>query len=177
MSRNYEVKLGRVRIDFTRQTGQTISNNIAFSEGDIGTSLIEVEMVNDDKIINLEGYEIVVNIVRKDKTYIVSTCNILDSAMGLIEIELVNDALVAGVNSIEIVLIKEGRQLISPQIPYRVIKNLLVGQEIESSNEYPLLLTLINDVENVKTGYENLMAELEVSQQDIDDIMAMVGGL
>ena len=177
MSRGYEVKLGRVKIDFTRQTGQTISNSIVFSEGDIGTSLIEVELLNNDKIINLEGYQIAVNIIRKDKTHIVSDCTVLDSSMGLIEIELSVDALIVGVNNIEIVLIKEGRQLTSPPISYRVIDSLLTGYEVEISNEYPILLTLISDVQNVKTEYENLMVELEVTQGDIDDIMVMVGGL
>lgn len=159
--RNFATKVNYISIDFTKQTGQVISNNMVYTNGDIGTSFMLVDLVNNGVPIFLVGYEILVNITRGDMTKIVGSCEIIDKSKGKIEIPLLSNMLLAGVNNLEIVLIKEGTQMVSPIISYRVAKTLsgdMEDSDIEASNEYPILITLIDTVNQLK---ENIETELE----------------
>lgn len=180
MIRDFEVKLNKTSIDFTKQTGTMLSTNMTYSSGDWGTAYIGIELKNEGRVINLEGYSVVVNITRRDRTRIVTDSQVVDSENGLIEILLSREALTVGINHIEIMLIKDGRQLVSPTIPYKVVKTLeseMTNEEVMSSTEFPILVRLIDEVDTLKAEYQGLVQELEASQTDIDDIIGMVGDL
>lgn len=173
MSRGFEVKSHKIVVDFFRQTGEMLANSATFSQGDIGTSFIEVSLLNDGKPINLTGYTITVNVTRKDRTRVATSSEILDIESGLIEIPIIQQMLSVGVNQLEIILSKSGTHLVSPIIPYRVVKTMLddtSDSEIMGQNEYPVLLELISDVNRIKTSYD----DIQIWESDIKDILNMI---
>ena len=172
MVRNFEIKLYDISVDFKRQTGETLPCTITFSQGDIGTSFINANLLNDGKIFNLTGYTVVVNVTKKDRTRVVTESEVIDVEKGKIEIPVSQEMLSVGMNHLEIMLSKEGTQMVSPIIPYRVVKTLLDGSdtEIPSQSEYPILLSLIKDVQDIKTAYETL----DINSEDVTDIINMI---
>lgn len=173
MSRGFEVKSHKVVVDFFKQTGEMLSNSATFSQGDIGTSFIEVTLLNNDKAINLTGYTITINVTRKDRTRVVTTSEVLDIENGIIEIPISVEMLRAGVNQLEIILSKSGTHLVSPVIPYRVVKTMLDTSsdlEVMGQSEYPVLLQLVSDVEKLKTSYD----AIQIGANDIEDILNMI---
>lgn len=173
MSRGFEVKSHKVVVDFFKQTGEMLANSATFSQGDIGTSFIEVTLLNNSKPINLTGYTVTINVTRKDRTRVVTTSEILDLENGLIEIPISIEMLKVGVNQLEIILSKSGTHLVSPVIPFRVVKTMLDStsdSEIVSQSEYPVLFELISDVEKIKTSYD----AIQIGANDIQDILNMI---
>lgn len=172
MVRNFEIKSYDISVDFKRQTGETLPCTVTFSQGDIGTSFITVNLLNDGKLFNLTGYVVIVNVTKKDRTRVVTESEIIDIENGKIEIPVSQEMLSVGMNHLEIMLTKEGTQMVSPVIPYRVVKTLLDGSdtEIPTQSEYPILLSLIKDVQDIKKSYESV----DINSTDITDIINMV---
>lgn len=173
--RNFATKTNHISIDFTKQSGQIISNNIVFTSGDTGSSFILVDLLNNETPINLEGYGIVVNFLRGDIKRIASECNIIDKEKGKIEIPLSQSMLLTGINNLEILLVKENIPMVSPIISYKVVNTLVdysEGAGITSANEYPILVTLIDDVTSLKNvvvsntdRVSNLEAQITTSEE------------
>lgn len=173
MSRGFEVKSHKVVVDFFKQTGEMLANSATFSQGDIGTSFIEVTLLNNNNPINLTGYTVTINVTRKDRTRVVTTSEVLDVENGIIEIPISIEMLRVGVNQLEIILSKSGTHLVSPVIPYRVVKTMLDSSsdsELASQSEYPVLLQLVSDVEKLKTSYD----AIQIGANDIQDILNMI---
>lgn len=172
MPRNFEIKSYNVSVDFKKQTGETLPCSITFSQGDIGTSFITLNLLNDSEVIDLTGYSVVVNVTRKDRTGVVTESEIVDITGGKIEIPVTQPMLSVGMNQFEIVLSKDGTHLVSPIIPYRVVRTLLDGldSDVPNQNEYPVLLSLIKDVQDIKTAYETL----NINSDDVTDIISMI---
>lgn len=178
--KNYEIKLGSISVDFSKENDISLYNNLAFSNMDINTAFLEIELLNRGRAINLDGYNIIINIVKENGNKVVTDCDIIDSEKGLIEIALTPQMLSSRHNFLEISLIKDNTQLISPIVRYRTTKSLISeidSDDIEESNDYVILIGLIETVENLKEDYRAIVEELEVTQNDIDDILEMVGGL
>lgn len=148
----HEIKLHKVTIDITKHTGMLTSTDIVYFTGDINTSVIQVKLLNEDKVVNLDGYDVTATIIRSNRNYLVEKCNTIDVENGVVELILSSSSLASGVNYIELVLMKEGSQIVVPTISYKIVNAFsdILNSEIINANEYPILTELIDNVNKLE---------------------------
>ena len=83
------------------------------------------------------------------KLLLLITVTIKDIENGLIQIPFKNDVFKAGLNSFEIVaLMKNGDVKASQTYTYYIEKSLENPNSVEAETNYPILITLVNNVQN-----------------------------
>lgn len=157
--------------------GSPVDTKAIFIKGDKNTSILKAYITQNGLIVNLTGFTITANIKEGSNDVVTVPCNITDVTAGLIEINLAETYVDEyGENIFEISLQKGDKVVLSQQYKYTVFDSLgegNIGTEIQMTT----LQSLIQQVQESKVMVDNIVAELEITQTDIDDILEMVGGL
>lgn len=154
-----------------------IDTKAIFIKGDKNTSILKANLLKNNLPINLTGFTVTVNIKEGVNDIITLPCTITSESEGLIEINL-NSSVVDehGENTFEISIQKGNNILVSQLYKYTVLDSLGEG-EIGSETQLTTLQALILQVQEKINSVDSIVEELEVTQNDIDDILEMVGGL
>ena len=154
-----------------------IDTKAIFIKGDKNTSILKANLLKNNLPINLTGFTVTVNIKEGINNIITLPCTIISAAEGLIEINL-NSSVVDeyGENTFEISIQKGNNVLVSQLYKYTVLDSLGEG-ETGSETQLTTLQSLILQVQEKINSVDSIIEELEITQNDIDDILEMVGGL
>lgn len=165
-------------VHFDRYEASTpIDTKAIFIKGDKNTSILKANLLKNNLSINLTGFTVTVNIKEGVNDTITLPCTIISESEGLIEINL-NSSVVDeyGENTFEISIQKGNNILVSQLYKYTVLDSLGEG-EIGSETQLTTLQALILQVQEKINSVDSIVEELEITQNDIDDILEMVGGL
>lgn len=78
----------------------------------------------------------------------------------VLDIVFPSDALVEGTHSLEVILTKPGERTIqTPELTYTVWNGITTGDGIQGQSQYPVLVTLINDVTELKNECERVLSQ------------------
>lgn len=159
------------------ETSTPIDTKAIFIKGDKNTSILKANLLKNNLPINLTGFTITVNIKEGVNDTVTLPCTIASAPEGLIEINL-NSSVVDeyGENTFEISIQKGNNVLVSQLYKYTVLDSLGEG-EIGSETQLTTLQALILQVQEKINSVDSIVEELEITQNDIDDILEMVGGL
>lgn len=175
-----EVELLRkhiIDVDLDETTSVIKALNIAFFDNDRNSSTILANIKKGGRIVDLTGVTVSINAQENSNQSVTYPCSILNASEGLVQINLPN-SLVDEEGSVNFEFVLQKNDLVITSCIYSyVIYNSIgegnAGTEIEQS----MLQSLIQQVQESKTTVDNITTELEVTQTDIDEILAMVGGL
>lgn len=155
--KNYDLK-----IDFSDYSSNrnNLVKNIFYNEQDVNTAFINATLLNKGQLLDLEGYNNILAAIRKnDDTKVLINCNIKNPQKGEIDIPFNIQSLKSiGVNNFQIILSKGNTQMVSPKFYYNVDEALIGNDDIESSSEYPTLVLLISQTEELIKN-NNLLSE------------------
>lgn len=118
-----------------------------FSQSDINTSIIAVQLLFDGKPLSISPGAICYANVKITGKYepIINECEILDAQNAVIKIQLSSDALKnVGEALFEIVISGDDKKIISPKVSYTVVESFDVQNGVPAENEITILDTLIN---------------------------------
>lgn len=118
-----------------------------FSQSDINTSIIAVQLLFDGKPLSISPGAICYANVKIAGKYepIINECEILDAQNAVIKIQLSSDALKnVGEALFEIVISGDDKKIISPKVSYTVVESFDVQNGVPAENEITILDTLIN---------------------------------
>ena len=174
MPNNDILKQYSINIDFLNyEKKKDVTKNIVYSKGDVDTAFIYATLTIGNKIIDLEGCTVTVNIKNNDGKSIVNYCDILDVKKGIILIPFTTSALAkSGFNKFEVVVTSNNKQIVSPMFDYRVVDNISDEDSVTGTNEYSVLVVLIGQVQdtlkNVKETEErvDILEELITSNEE-----------
>lgn len=133
-----------ITIDFSKLFVHN-STSIYFKEGDLNTAKVRAKLIMQRKVIALTGCNVVVKIETMTGGRIDDTATIIDAANGIVEIDFKSNTLVEGTNFFELKIVKGESVKESPKLAYRVLDSIEDAGSIEATNEYPILIQLIND--------------------------------
>lgn len=156
-------------VDFTRDLNKVPDVDIVFTTADLNTSFVEVNLLHDGETVDLNTYRLIINIMKRNQVVTQSECEIVDATNGKIKIPFTTTMLSSpGRNYFEILLIKDGTQLPSLKIPYKVLKTINddINEAIPNTNEFPILIQLIEDVKELKNTTNAFLLEAQ-KQEDI----------
>ena len=164
-------------VDLSNLTGNIIDSKAIFMQGDRESSVINANIIQNGKPFDLTGYTVSMNIKENSNELETYICEIEDAVKGIVKIALparyVDEA---GMCMFELCLQKNNRIWLSQTYSYKVLQSLGEGR-LGTETQMTALQQLIQQVQNQHTELNNITTELEVTQNDIDDIMNMVGGL
>lgn len=121
------------------------STSIYFKEGDLNTARVRAKLTMQGKAIDITGCNIVVKIETMTGQKIDDVATIIDATNGIVEIDFKSNTLIEGTNFFELKIIKGESVKKSPKLAYRVLDSIEDAGSIEATNEYPILIQLIND--------------------------------
>lgn len=121
------------------------STSIYFKEGDLNTAKVRAKLTMQGKSIDITGCNIVVKIETMTGQKINDVATIIDATNGIVEIDFKSNSLVEGTNFFELKIVKGESVKESPKLAYRVLDSIEDAGSIEGTNEYPILIKLIND--------------------------------
>ena len=140
----------RVKLDLAQHMGKCVKSDFIYGKSDCNSSYLELEILNNGTVVNLEGYTAICSIVKSDNKCIFNECSIANTTNGIIEILFTSQALASdGTNYLQLIL-KNGETVItSPIVTYEVAKTILSESKeiIQSTNEFPILVDLIDKVD------------------------------
>lgn len=153
------------------------ATDAVFIKGDVNTSILKINLLFRRVRMNVTGYTITANVKEGNKKPVTIPCEMIDSSNGEIQIKLPSNIVdEKGTNSFELVLQKGNKVMITSTYTYKVLNSLGEGT-LNEEPELTVLQSLIQQVQDSKETVDNITTELEVTQGDINDILAMVGGL
>lgn len=118
-----------------------------FSQSDINTSIIAVQLLFDGKPLSISPGAICYANIKITGKYepIINECEILDAQNAVIKIQLSSDALKnVGEALFEIVISGDDKKIVSPKVSYTVVESFDVQNGVPAENEITILDTLIN---------------------------------
>ncbi|HBH3652756.1 TPA: phage tail protein [Clostridioides difficile] len=162
-NRDYEVKQYFLEIDFSEyENRKNVVKKMIYSENDINTAFINVQLKNNGKVIDLSNYDVTVNIWKNTGNKVDAPCNILNAKDGEVEVPLTREALKgAGINPFTIMIINSEGSLESPRFYYRVEEGLVNDDDIENTDEFGVLVLLISQVKEVLKDNDILVTRVE----------------
>ena len=164
-------------VDLSNLTGDVIDSKAVFMQGDRESSIINANIIQDGKAFNLTGYTVTMNIKENSNELETYVCEIDDAESGIVKIALparyVDET---GMCMFELCLQKNSKIILSQTYSYTVLKSFGEGK-LGTETQMTALQQLIQQVQNQHVELNNITTELEVTQNDIDDIMNMVGGI
>lgn len=173
LQREYSFKIDLGEYDMNAP----IDTKAIFIKGDKNTSILKASIYKRGTVVNLTGYTVTANIKEGFNEVTTTVCTIIDATAGLIEINLPESFVdEQGENTFEITLQKSNKVIVSQQYKYTVLDSLGEGNPGEET-QMTALQSLIQQVQESKIMVDNIVNELEITQNDIDDILGMVGGL
>ena len=164
-------------VDLSNLTGEVINSNAVFMQGDRESSIINANIIQNGMPFNLTGYTVSMNIKEGSNDLETYICEIENAERGIDKIALparyVDEVVTC---MFELCLQKNNKILLSQTYSYAVLQSLGEGK-LGTETQMTALQQLIQQVQNQELELENIVTELEVTQNDIDDIMNMVGGI
>lgn len=143
---------------------KTINSKAVFNQKDIKTATILCQL-SLDAPIDLTGCSVSAEILKPDETTVIQKAQIIDATTGMVAIGLTEQCLSAiGTVQCELVVQTENQVLYSPKISYVVVDNLFDTEDIESTDEFPILNVLIADVLKVQKELEVLETTMTANE-------------
>lgn len=146
-----------ISLDFN-SLSKTLNTQAYFSQSDINTSMIAIQLLNDKNPIILDESSIVyANIERADGTVVTNKCTIVDASIGAILISfstLANE--IAGTNMFEIVVRHAGNfKLVSPKVSYKIYDSIDYYYNEPTDEEVNVIDVLVDEVVSLKNTVIN----------------------
>lgn len=139
-----DLGLYNVTIDFNKMNTY-VPTNIYYKENDTDTAKIKAKLTKGGVVIDLTNTSASVEITTANSTTISESAVVSDAVNGIIDFTFPVNALIEGVNFFEIVLSENGMIKYSPRMTYKVLDSI-ENTGVEEETNYPILLTLIGDV-------------------------------
>lgn len=162
-----------IPIDFSLDAGKILNKRITFTTGDINTCIMYFELSDKGERIDLTDKKVEVAVEREDKFTLETPCKIEDLKNGKVSVVFTTSMLYAGTNKLEVVVTtnddeEEFKELISPRISYKVIPSIKATRDnnIENTNEYPILIKLIKNVKELKDDTESFLEQATEQEND-----------
>lgn len=162
-------KIYKFRIDLKHNVNVPY---MEFFQTDLNTSLIKINITNDNEIVDLENCTSILLIKKQDDTEVIlgsEKISIIDAEKGKMQISLPQQALSSlGTCKCELTLFEYGQKISIHSFTYNVVKSLDEGTDLSSTNEYTFLTGLMNDVQevnNILDLNENERKVAETSRQ------------
>lgn len=161
-------RIYNIAVDFTNIKEEVIDTKAIFVKGDTSTSVIEADLILNDRPINLTGYEVIVNIRENDDVTNSFKANTINAIDGKIQMNVPKTFVDEyGKCTFEIYLQKENEVLISQMYFYTVIDSLGISEDTPPE-KVSLLQQLINDMMIAKNRLKEVF---DLSQSDINYII------
>ena len=129
-----------------------INSKAVFNQRDIRTAMLLCELKMDNEPIELTGCTVSAEILKADGKTVIQKGQIVDESNGVVAIGLTEQCLSSiGEVTCEIVIQRDRQILYSPKISYIVVDNLFDAEMIQSTDEFPILNSLIADVQNTQS--------------------------
>ena len=139
-----------------------------FSQSDINTSIIAVQLLFDGKPLSISPGAICYANIKITGKYepIINECEILDAQNAVIKIQLSSDALKnVGEALFEIVISGDDKKIISPKVSYTVVESFDIQNGVPAENEITVLDALINKTSASATVINNLNATISSNEE------------
>lgn len=158
-------------VEFKEFSERPIDTGIKFINGDRYTSIIRARMLMENKLIELQGTTITINLKEGDSGYDVYTilCDDVSLENSVVTVNLepyIVDSV--GTNTLEFVIMKGDKILISQMYSYEVMESIGEGY-IGEVEEETILQSFIRQTQDLID-----QLTIEVTNQDIEDIMNMI---
>ena len=166
------------------KNGNIASPKMYFYNTDINTSNIYVQLVIKENLLNVSpienatDYKIKVNIVKPNNVIKIIDGALVNEEESIFEFDLPEDCInLSGVYKLEFVVsgIVSNREEKITSLPteYTVNKSILtdLNASIEESNDYPILLKLIEDVKTLQGGGEVDISQF-VTEQELNGMFS-----
>ena len=158
-------------VEFKEFIERPIDTGIKFINGDRYTSIIRARMLMENKLIDLQGVTVSINLKEGKTGYDIYTllCDDISLEESIVTVNLepyIVDS--AGVNTFEFVLIKGDKVLTSQIYSYEVMESIGEGY-IGEVEEETILQSFIRQTQDLID-----QLTIEVTNQDIEDIMNMI---
>lgn len=132
---------------------RTIKTSAQFTQSDINTSVISVQLINEGAPIVLEKSTLVyVNVKRNDNTTCRNECTVLDGNTGAIVISFNQKSTeIVGATEFEVVIISKGnKKLLSPKVAYKVFESIDAFSEVPTPEDVKIVDIMLNEVVELK---------------------------
>ena len=166
------------------KNGNIASPKMYFYNTDINTSNIYVQLVIKENLLNVSpienatDYKIKVNIVKPNNVIKIIDGALVNEEESIFEFDLPEDCInLSGVYKLEFVVSgivsKREEKITSLPTEYTVNKSILtdLNASIEESDDYPILLKLIEDVKTLQGGGEVDISQF-VTQQELNGMFS-----
>lgn len=155
-------------IDFTKPW--LYKDIIYFNQGNLSTNnTLRCKLVtggSDD----FTGGSIACTFTTKDSVEISGFGKLIDAKSGIIDIVFPSNALVVGSNKLEVLVNRaDGGVAQSPPIIYDIWQGLTTGKGIEAETNYPILIELINSVNEASNQANATLDRVNAMQIDITE--------
>lgn len=155
-------------IDFTKPW--LYKDIIYFNQGNLSTNnTLRCKLVtggSDD----FTGGSIACTFTTKDSVEINGFGKLVDAKNGIIDIVFPSNSLVVGNNKLEVLVNRaDGGVAQSPSISYDIWQGLTTGNGVEAETNYPILVELINSVNEVSNKANATLDRVNAMQTDITD--------
>lgn len=148
-----------------------------FIKGEQNSSLLKVNLFFNNVPMDITGYTISANVKESMGDLVTIPAVIQDETHGIVNINLPTNLVdEQGISTFELCLQKGNKIVITHKYSYTVIDSLGYGN-IGEENQLTMLQSLIEQVQQSKNTVDTITQELEITQDDINDILGMVGGL
>lgn len=151
-----------VEVDFA-MLGKKARYEIKFTDKDVNSASINIKLKNNGQVIDLTNYVVTINIQVED-FIIEDVCQMIDRVNGEVQYTFPKASLINGLHYFEISLTEKNANWVkvSPKIYYKVY-DTIEHIEINENDNFPVLIKLINKVEELNTTTEGLI-------QDVDNL-------
>lgn len=155
-------------IDFTKPW--LYKDIIYFNQGNLSTNnTLRCKLItggSDD----FTGGSIACTFTTKDSVEISGFGKLIDAKSGIIDIVFPSNALVVGNNKLEVLVNRaDGGVAQSPPVMYDIWQGLTTGNGIEAETNYPILIELINSVNEASNQANATLDRVNAMQTDVTD--------
>ena len=155
---------------YMNDLNRTINSQALFNQKDVKTAVLVVQLLNNKSEkapIDLTGSNVMAKILKNDNTKSVLYCSVLSPELGTVAVAFTEQTLLTiGVNTFELEIQSENQVVYSPKIAYTVTDNLFDENElIMSQDEFPILNSLIHNVQLIEQELLNLDSIVNQSEQ------------
>lgn len=162
-------------VDITNPTSSEIDTKAVFVKGDRNTSLLIANVKINSLPFDLTGYTVSANVKENENSVETYICEVASSTEGIVNINIPSRHVDEnGKVVFELAFQKDDKILFSQMYFYTVLGSLGEGS-YGTENQMTALQQLIQQVQTEVVKVENLTTDMQLSQQDIDDIINMIG--
>ena len=142
-----------------------------YSTNDVNTSIILIQLTIDGQPLDLTETTVYSVIEKPDKFLVINNCEVVDVINGGVKLLLTTQSIsTQGKCLFEIVVNRKGdtKKLVSPKLVFTVNQALEVGEIVESSNEFGVIIELIKKVENLSQAVQDKIGVVDNKMIEID---------